>query len=95
MRQFILQNLTIEERLGVDKFAPTPTEANAMFNKYDKGKYFSGNPTCRFRDYKIPWFIAATPKESITLELLRNVLQQLDHIGTFKDFQVNLQLFSC
>ena len=45
--------LAAEERLGIDLFAPVPTNYN-VFSKeyYGPGKYFPGGPKCNFRGHK-------------------------------------------
>jgi len=79
---FASQTLTVEERLGIDIFARAPTKAGtALFGNYGEGKYFPGGPTCTFRGCKIPCYVTATPKGSITSEVLRNMLRRIDQTG--------------
>jgi len=80
---FASQSLTIEERLGIDIFAPMPSESESIFDNYGDGKYFPGGPTCSFRGQKVPCFIATTPKGSITSTLLKSMLQRLDKTGIY------------
>ena len=72
---FALQNLIMEERLGIDRVIPIPTETNTMYNKYDKKKDFPSDQQWGFRGYEITCFIAVTSKGSSTSEVLRNILQ--------------------
>ena len=81
---FASQSLTVEERLGIDIFAPMPTESStSMVGNYGEGKWFPGGPTCNFRGHRIPCYVTATPKGSITSEVLRDMLKRIDSSGVF------------
>ena len=81
---FASQTLTVEERLGIDIFPPSLTETGTtLFGNYGKGRYSPGGPTCIYRGCKIPCYVTATPKGSITSEVPRNMLKRIDQTGVF------------
>ena len=82
---FAGQSLSVEERLGIDLFAPLPNFDNCLFHKdnYGRGSYFPGGPKCTFRGHRIPCYVTSTPKGSITSEVLRDILKYIDDIGVF------------
>jgi len=43
----------------------------------------SGGPTCRYQGKEIPCFYGASPKASITSQLLADMLQHIDQIGVY------------
>jgi hypothetical protein len=47
-------------------------------------KAFPGAPSCQFRGKDIPSLIACSPKGSITLEILKQALKQLDQLGVYQ-----------
>ena len=82
---FAGQSLSVEERLGVDLFAPLPNEENGLFHRlnYGRGIYFPGGPKCTFRGHEIPCYITTSPKGSIISEILKDILMYIDKIGVF------------
>lgn len=87
---FAAQGLTVEERLGIDVFAPIPQENN-MFHEdnYGKGKYFPGPPKCHFRGKEVPCYVTHSPKGSITSTILTDVLRHIDRIDVFPRGETN------
>ena len=45
------------------------------------GKALPGFPTCRFRGKDVPALICATPKGSMTSEILKKMLEKLDELN--------------
>ena len=82
---FTDESLSVEERLGIDLFAPLPNEQSGLFHQdnYGRGRYFPGGPKCTFRGYKIPCYVTTSPKASINSEILKDILRYIDSIGFF------------
>lgn len=75
-----------EVELGIDPFAEIVGEqgdANYVRNNTGKEKLLPGGPTCVFEGKEVPCFIRWSPSGSITAEILKEALQELDHLGIF------------
>ena len=94
---FAGQSLSVEERQGVDLFALDLNQWNVatLFNteNYGRGTYFPGGLKCSFREHKIPCYETTSPNGSITLEILRDILEHIDNIGVFPQASDSLTLF--
>jgi hypothetical protein len=44
----------------------------------------SGGPKCRYNGKEIPYFLGASPKASITSELLMSMLKYMDELDLFE-----------
>ena len=52
-------------------------------NNSGAGKQFPGGPTCVFQGNEVPCLTRWSPKGSITVEILINILSTLDHLMVF------------
>ena len=77
---FTGQSLSVEDQLGIDLFALLPNKQSGLFHidNYGRGRYFPGGPKCTFRGHEIPCYVKTSPKGSIKLEILKDILRYLE-----------------
>ena len=76
------ETLSVEDRLGIDIFAECDEDILSDAN-YGPGKYFPGGPRCTFNGTDIPCYINASPKGSITSDILADILKWIDDKGVY------------
>ena len=72
---------------GLDLEAETfgcPTDADFFDQNSGPGKRFPGGPTCHFKGVDVPCLCRWSTKGSITAEILKDILETLDHLQIFK-----------
>ena len=72
----------IDDRDGIDIFV----ECNDNFlseANYGPGRYFPGGPRCVFNGNDIPCYVNASPKGSITCDILADMLMWIDDKGVY------------
>ena len=80
---FKADTLTAEERLGLDIFADVIEPQDDIVANYGPGKRFPGPPRCYVRGIEAPSYVACSEKGSITLTILRGMLERLDSLRVF------------
>jgi hypothetical protein len=79
------KELGIAEALGYDHQAETPYDTTKdLGENCGKGKALPGLPTCNFRGKEIPALLVATPKGSMTSEILKTALKVIDDLGIYE-----------
>ena len=72
---------------GLDLDAETygcPTDADFFEQNSGPGKRFPGGPTCHFNGVDVPCLCRWSTKGSITAEILKDILETLDHLEVFR-----------
>ena len=72
-----IETLSIEDRLGIDIFAECDEYILSEAN-YGPGRYFPGGPKCIFNGNNITCYINASPKGSMTSDILADMLKWND-----------------
>lgn len=81
-----IKDIPIQWRYGIDirKNVAEREDSVEMFEiNQGEGKSLAGGPTCRFNGKDVPCFVCATPKSSITTDLLIKMLTYIDKKGLF------------
>ena len=76
------ETLSVENRLGINIFAECNEDILSEDN-YGPGKYFPGGPKCKFNGKEVPCYIDASPKGSVTSDILADMLKWIDDIGVY------------
>ena len=75
----------IAEVLGYDHQAETPYDTTKELDENcGPGKALPGLPTCTFRGKEVPALLTATPKGSMTSEILKTALKVIDDLGIYE-----------
>ena len=75
-----------EVELGIDPFAMIiggKEDQNYVRNNTGTNKLLPGGPSCTFKGKEVPCFICWSELGGITTEILKEALEELNHLGIF------------
>ena len=72
-----------KERLVCDILADTIEPQDDIVANYGPGNRFPGQPRCYIRGIEVPSYVVCSEKGSITLTILRGMLERLDSLRIF------------
>jgi hypothetical protein len=80
-----IEDIPVNWKLGIDETKNMVSgEMNVeTYNINVDNGVMTGGPTCRFNGKELPCFVCASPKASITRELLTQMLEQIDLFNVF------------
>ena len=73
------ETVSIEVKVGIDIFTECDG-INLLEANYGQGRYFPGGPRCTFNGNDVPCYIKASPKGSITSDILACILKWINDI---------------
>jgi hypothetical protein len=81
---FAAEELSYGQRMGHGIQANFSTEGSVSRDNSGPGKAFPAAPTCQFGGQDVPALITCNPKGSITSNILKQALKQLDGLGIYE-----------
>ena len=75
------RNTAVETGLDFTKQLFEGSDIDFIRFNYGEGKFFPGGPKCEYRGKQVPCFIRWSKKGGITSEILKQILETIDHLG--------------